>query len=311
MEEGLITAPEITPGGAWFNSRPLTLSKLRGQVVLVDFMSYTCINCIRTFPYLNRWYETYKDKGLEIIGVHSPEFEFEKDKDNLKSALALYKIKFPVVQDNNYDTWNAYANHYWPAKYFVDKNGKIRWTHFGEGSYDKSEIVIQELLKEVGVNVKDIPINNPPYTVEASTPELYLGYWRMVYFASKEDISPEKTALYTVPEKLPLHSFAFGGKWMVAEQYSSPQNGSALMLHFEAKKVFLVARTKGEPGQFKVMIDNTVIRESEKGSDVDEGIVPVIENRLYEVVSLPKRGEHVLNLEFLDNNLELYAFTFG
>ncbi len=175
-----MSAPELIPGGVWLNSKPLTLKQLRGKVVLVDFWTYTCINCIRTLPYLADWYAKYHDKGLVIIGVHTPEFEFEKNSANVAQALKDFSIKYPVMQDNNYATWNAYDNHYWPAKYFIDKNGNIRSTHFGEGEYDKSEKTIQALLAETGQKIAT-PIHNKTYTVETQTPESYVGYNRLEY----------------------------------------------------------------------------------------------------------------------------------
>src|SRR3989344_2511043 len=171
-----VKAPEIIPGGVWFNSDPLTLSNLRGKVVIVDFWTYSCINCQRTFPYLRKWYETYKDKGLVIIGVHSPEFEFEKSEKNLTQAIKDFKLPYPIVQDNDFATWRAYNNRYWPAKYIIDKGGYVRYTHFGEGAYDESEKVIQELLKETGAKDVSLQINNPTYQTNAKTPEIYFGF---------------------------------------------------------------------------------------------------------------------------------------
>src|SRR3989344_4838691 len=175
-EDKGVKAPEIIPGGVWFNSDPLTLSNLRGKVVIVDFWTYSCINCQRTFPYLRKWYETYKDKGLVIIGVHSPEFEFEKSEKNLTQAIKDFKLPYPIVQDNDFATWRAYNNRYWPAKYIIDKGGYIRYTHFGEGAYDETEKVIQDLLKETGAKDVSLQINNPTYQTNAKTPEIYFGF---------------------------------------------------------------------------------------------------------------------------------------
>ncbi len=185
-------APEFIPGGKWFNVPDskvgLTLEQLRGKVVLVDFWTYTCINCIRTLPYLKNWYAKYKEKGFVIVGVHTPEFEFEKDPTNVANAIKDFGLEYPIVQDNDYATWNAYKNRYWPAEYLVDKDGKIRHTHFGEGNYDETERAIQELLAETGSLSQKLPINNTDYTVHANTPETYLGYQRIGYFTSPEGI---------------------------------------------------------------------------------------------------------------------------
>ena len=194
-----VKAPEIIPGGEWFNTEPLTLEQLKGKVVLIDFWTYSCINCQRTFPYLRTWHEKYKDKGLVIIGVHSPEFEFEKDVENVAGAAEDFKLTYPIVQDNDFATWRAYKNRYWPAKYFIDKDGNIRYTHFGEGAYDESERIIQELLAETGADNTSLEINNPTYKINANTPELYLGYGRLDYFASPEPILKDKIQTYTAP----------------------------------------------------------------------------------------------------------------
>lgn len=178
-EPSMVTlAPELIAGGEWFNSDPLTLESLRGKVVLVDFWTYSCINCIRTLPYLEDWYEKYKDQGFVIIGVHSPEFEFEKEADNVRKAIADFGITYPVVQDNDFATWNAYNNHYWPAKYFVDAKGELRFSHFGEGNYDESEQWIQDLLKEAGYQ-PEAAIDNVDYSLDAVTPETYVGYCQL------------------------------------------------------------------------------------------------------------------------------------
>jgi len=300
MNEEGITAPEIIPGGSWLNSDTLKISDLRGKIVLVDFWTYTCINCIRTFPYIQRWHETYKDKGLVIIGVHTPEFEFEKSPENVKKAISDFGLTYPIVQDNDYQTWNAYTNRYWPAKYLIDKNGKIVYTHFGEGDYDKTEEAIQKYLKEAGAEL-DMKVDNPTYKIESRTPELYLGYGRMGYFAEPRQLKPNKTNDYSLPENLAINHFAFGGKWNVMEEYSQPFEGSSLVLGFEAKDVFLVMRPKDKtPGKIKVYLDDKEVKNITTDKD-----------QLYELVKLEKSSKHFLKIEFLDSNVEVYAFTFG
>ncbi|MBI3559809.1 cytochrome c biogenesis protein DipZ, partial [Candidatus Gottesmanbacteria bacterium] len=237
-------APEFISGGKWFNSQSLTVASLRGKVVLVDFWTYTCINCIRTLPYLKSWYAKYKDKGLVIIGVHTPEFEFEKNPDNVAKAIKDFGLEYPVMQDNDYATWNAYNNRYWPAKYLIDKDGRIRYTHFGEGNYDETEKKIQELLEEAGSTVQNVSISNPTYQVQTRTPETYLGYRRMDGLASPERVRVSEVSLYTAPVNLDRNSFALSGQWMIGDEYASPGQGASLIYRFDAKAVFLVMRPK-------------------------------------------------------------------
>lgn len=283
---------------------------------MVDFWTYTCINCIRTLPYLKNWHEKYADKGLVIIGVHTPEFEFEKSAENVQKALTDFGIKYPVMQDNDYATWRAYDNHYWPAKYLVDKNGKIRYTHFGEGEYDETEEVIQVLLAETGVEIKE-EVNNPKYQIATRTPELYLGYGRMGYFATPDQLVNDKKKTYKLPEDIVLHHFAISGDWQIEEERSMPFQGSTLVLAYEAKDVFLVMRpasaeaTAGNEAKVKVYLDDKLLTGNDAGEDVKDGIVTVEKDRLYKLIQAGGAGQHVLKLEFLDGNLELYAFTFG
>lgn len=303
-------APEITAGGEWFNTKPLSIKKLRGKVVLVDFWTYTCINCIRTLPYIKAWNEKYKDLGLVIIGVHTPEFEFEKNAQNVAKAISDFKITYPVMQDNDYATWNAYNNQYWPADYLIDKNGKIRDTHFGEGDYDKTEKMIQILLKETGATVK-AKVNNPTYTIDALSPETYLGYERLGNFVSIESPVNDMVSHYSIPTALPLNSFAFGGNWNIGAQTTIPTTHAVLEYHFKAKDVYLVLNSKNGTAKFNVFLDGEKIGSEDAGNDVTEGSVNVTENRLYHLVHLKKAEDHTLRLKFLDNNASVFAFTFG
>lgn len=324
LDNKFITAPEIIPGGTWFNTSEASiknlpelskkgeaLKSLRGKVVLVDFWTYTCINCIRTLPYLRDWHEKYKDYGLVIIGVHTPEFEFEKSAENVQKSISDFGLNYPIVQDNNYETWKAYANRYWPAKYLVDKEGKIRYTHFGEGEYDETEEVIQKLLEENGEKI-NLKIDNPDYKISTKTPELYLGYERMGYFSDPKQISPDTKKKYVLPNELALHHFSFGGEWVVGEESSGAFTGSSLVLAFESKEVFLVMKPKksGTSSNVRVYLDDSKI-EGEAGEDVKESTLEVTSNRLYKIVKLNSPGKHLLKLEFLDDNCEVFAFTFG
>lgn len=307
-------APELITGGKWFNlatgKQALTLKELRGKVVLVDFWTYTCINCIRTLPYMQDWYAKYADKGLVIIGVHTPEFEFEKSADNVQKAIDDFELKYPIMQDNNYSTWRAYDNHYWPAKYLIDKDGNIRYTHFGEGKYDETEEVIQSLLAEAGSQV-DEKIDNPSYSIDTRTPELYLGYGRMGYYAEPAQIKKNTKSSYTLPEEIAINHFAYGGEWTVEEERAMPEKGGELVLGFDAQNVFLVMRKSDGEGKVKVYLDGEVIDSNFAGEDVKNGVVTVEKDRLYSLVKLDSEGQHYLKLEFLDSGVELYAFTFG
>lgn len=303
-------APEIIPGGEWFNSEPLQLSELRGKVVLIDFWTYTCINCIRTFPYLRNWYDSYKDKGLVIIGVHTPEFEFEKNPKNVAGAIKDFELTYPVVQDNDYSTWRAYKNRYWPAKYLIDASGRVRYTHFGEGKYDETERIIQELLEEAGKDVGSVNISNPNYQVNARTPEFYLGYSRIEYFASLENIGKDLDKAYTYPSLLPTNSFAFSGKWKSMEETSLAYEGSRMKVNFFAGKVFLVMRSDNT-AKVRVYLDGDLIGKDESGKDVIGGVVTIDKDKLYELVELDSAGGHELEIEFVEGEVELYAFTFG
>lgn len=303
-------APELIQGGKWFNSEPLKLEDLRGKVVLVDFWTYTCINCIRTQPYLRSWYDKYNALGFEIIGVHTPEFEFEKNEENVANAVKDAGLKYPIMQDNDYATWRAYENRYWPAHYLIDKNGKIRYTHFGEGKYDETEQMIQELLKETGV-AADREIANPEFSNDSQTPETYLGYLRMTNFASNEQPKHDQTSGYSLPSILPLNKFAFEGLWKIEKESAFPQKDAALEYNFTAKNVFLVMTPGEKSSRVKVYLDGDEVTGGNRGEDVVDGIVTVNSNRLYRLIKLQKAGNHILRLEFIDGDISTFAFTFG
>lgn len=301
-------APEIISGGKWFNSSGLKLADLRGKVVLLDFWTYTCINCQRTLPYIQNWWMKYKDKGLVVIGIHSPEFEFEKDENNVARAISDFGLTYPVVQDNNFSTWRAYFNRYWPAKYFIDKDGVIRDTHFGEGDYDKSEKIIQDLLKEINGETPATQIINPECRVYSKTQETYLGYARISNFASLQPIKKDAVFNYSFPSKMIDNSVAFEGEWIVLQEYANPRKGAKLQFNFESKEVFLVMRSTNGSSKIKVYVDGQV---QAPGADAKAGEVVVNTDRLYKLVKLTSPGSHILRLEFVDDNAQLYAFTFG
>ena len=287
-------APGFEGGGRWINSDQLRLEELRGKVVLVDFWTYSCVNCIRTLPYLREWYEKYEDKGFIIVGVHSPEFEFEKDYDNVVRAVESFDLEYPVVQDNEFKIWRAYANRYWPAKYLIDKEGVIRYTHFGEGKYQETEKMIQELLGEEMELVDRMEVSH-----QTRTPETYLGYWRWASFASNERVVKDKLTEYTSPDNLRANEWAFEGKWEVKEKHSEAKSGSKLMIRFEAKEVNLVMGSKTRNSEVKIKWED------------EEKIVKVQEEKLYNLVKLDKPINEVLEIEFLDDEVQVFAFTFG
>jgi thiol-disulfide isomerase/thioredoxin len=302
-------APPLVAGGPWFNTdgnAPLTLEGLRGKVVLVDFWTYSCINCVRTIPYLKAWYETYRDRGLVIIGVHTPEFAFEKSPDNVQRAMRDLGVDWPVVLDNDYRQWRAYRNLYWPAHYFIDAEGRVRYFHFGEGRYEESERVIQALLKEAGMKVGGLVSKaDPRFT--SRTPETYLGYRRAKGFASAVAPARDKAADYR-PAGVPgSGEWSLAGTWTVTSQYVVPESSGALELGFHARNVFLVVEPEAPGGRIEVQVDG---RPAADTADVKGGVLAPDGSRVYQLVGLEEPGEHVLRLE-VKGRLRLFAFTFG
>lgn len=296
-------APEFAGITKWLNiEKPLSMKNLRGKVVLVDFWTYTCINCIRTLPHVTSWYEKYKDQGFVVIGVHTPEFEFEKDTKNVESAITQYGIHYPVAQDNDYATWSAYDNHYWPAEYLIDAKGIIRRTHFGEGEYDATEKAIQDLLQEAGKNVSktvtDMPDETPKMRI---SPESYLGANRMEFLYPNGRVGKGKQN-FTASQTILPNSFSFGGEWLVNADQSISGQQAVLLYSFYAKNAFLVMRPPKniQNASVKVYVDGKAV-----------GVITVDSDRLYNIVKLDSYGQHLLKLEFLTPGIEVYAFTFG
>jgi cytochrome c biogenesis protein CcdA/thiol-disulfide isomerase/thioredoxin len=311
-------APDFVAAGPWFNtgempagipqpSAPLMIASLRGKVVLVDFWTYSCINCIRTIPYLKTWYDAYQDKGLVIIGVHSPEFAFEKVSTNVSRAMRDLGVSWPVVQDNDYAEWKAYGNKYWPAHYFIDAKGRVRYWHFGEGEYAESEAVIKKLLAEAGATVDRNIVSAAPLLLAALTPETYLGYARGKGFASATNPVPDKAIAYT-PSRIPSGGeWNLKGTWTIAGQYIAPQGAGTLWLGFNAKDVYLVAEPVGGSGAISAFIDGVPTSGTD---DYRDGVVRPDTSRLYHVVALNQGGAHILKLE-VKGNVRLFSFTFG
>jgi len=313
-------ATEFSGIGGWLNTdgKPLTLASLKGKVVLVNFWTYSCINCIRTLPYVTNWYEKYKDQGFVVVGVHTPEFAFEKKQSNVEQALQQYGIQYPVALDNDYTTWTAYENRYWPAHYLVDAKGSIRRTHFGEGKYQETELAIQSLLTEAGQSLDNpaiVQVKSGSQVAVGQTPETYLGNNRFERF-----ISPEKPSVverrYSLPEVPLLHNWALDGLWRIEEERVISGLAGALELWFKAGKVFLVLAppNPSEVARVKVYLDGRVIALEDAGADVDAGGMLVVDSdRLYTLADLRSDAvfEHHLRLEFETPGTSAYTFTFG
>ena len=289
--------------------RPLTLSSLRGRVVLVDFWTYSCINCLRTLPYLTAWDRTYRKDGLTIVGVHSPEFPFEKDAGNVEEAIERNGIHYPVVQDNDLATWSAYGNQYWPAEYFIDARGRVRYAHFGEGEYGKKEQIIRELLAEAGrpVAKKESGAHGIAPSASVTTPETYLGAARAERFINPK-LSPG-THDFGDPSSPPLNEFAYRGRWKITLESATAEGGS-FDLNFGARRVYLVLGSPGHTRHMRVLLDGRPIPDGIAGSDVHGGVVDITAQRLYNLVDLPRVEKHVLTLE-PEKGVMGYAFTFG
>ena len=315
------TMPSLDGAVEWLNSKPLTAEALRGKVVLVDFWTYSCINCLRTIPYVRAWAEKYKNDGLVVIGVHTPEFAFEKQPANVKKAVADLKIDYPVAIDNNYAIWRAFDNMYWPAHYFIDAQGRIRHHHFGEGEYAKSEEVIRQLLREAGKNVPEqltdvrgTGAEAAPDMANIKSPETYLGYDRAENFMSPGGAVRDESQDYAAGV-LKLNDWSLAGSWTVdPENAALDRAGGAIRYRFHARDLHLVlgSGTDGKPVRFKVTIDGAV-PGADHGVDTDangEGIVTG--QRLYQLVR--QQGEvrdRTFEIQFLDPGVQAFAFTFG
>jgi cytochrome c biogenesis protein CcdA/thiol-disulfide isomerase/thioredoxin len=305
-------APEFKDTERWFNTpggEPLTMKGLRGKVVLIDFWTYSCINCIRTLPYLNAWNKRYAKDGLVIVGVHTPEFPFEREASNVEEAIKTDGIEYPVVQDNENGTWNAYGNLYWPAEYFVDAKGEVRYAHFGEGEYGEKEQVIRELLAEAGHDPGKARADAHGMAAEptVTTPESYLGAERAGNFTNGLIKVGRRHFTLAKPGE---NELSYGGEWKIEEQPVTAGKGAKLDLNFGARRVYLVLGSPGRPRRVKVMLDGKPIAAADDGSDVHNGYVKVTDERLYNLVELPKVEHHVLEL-VPEEGVQGYAFTFG
>lgn len=316
---------EIANPSGFINTgdKPITIKEFTGKkVVLVDFWTYSCINCQRTLPYLVSWYKKYKDAGLEIVSIHTPEFEFEKNKDNVTAAALRFGITYPIVQDNDYGTWRAYNNFYWPHHYLIDIDGYIVEDHIGEGEYEETETKIQELLaeraKRLGTEIPTASTIGTPKGAESVdtsnplSPEMYFGAFRNEYLGNGsrgeegiQDLSDPATFL--------TDQFYLGGPWQFSREYVTSQSRNArIFLRYRAQKVFIVASADTSSVKAKVMLDGAPLPESMRGADVDaNGYVIIKENRLYRLVEDKVWGEHTLELIIETPGLEAFTFTFG
>ncbi|MGW8462887.1 cytochrome c biogenesis protein DipZ [Pseudomonas sp. CLCA07] len=315
--------PPLDGAVQWLNSPPLTTQALKGKVVLVDFWTYSCINCLRTLPYVKAWAEKYRDQGLVVIGVHAPEFAFERDVGNVTKAMKDLGINYPVAIDNDYKIWRAFNNEYWPAHYFADAQGRIRYHHFGEGEYAESERVIQQLLREAGaVKVADglitadaTGVQLAPDMNEVQSPETYVGFQRAEHFVPETSLVPDKVTAYTSPAKLALNDWSLDGKWNVgSERAISSAPASRIVYRFHARDLHLVLGpgADGKPVRFKVLIDGKAPGDAH-GTDVaPDGSGSVNSQRLYQLIRQSGSvTDRTFSIEFLDPGVSAYAFTFG
>jgi cytochrome c biogenesis protein CcdA/thiol-disulfide isomerase/thioredoxin len=286
------TAPDFQGVGAWINSKPLTLAGLRGRVVLIDFWTYSCINCLRTLPYIREWDDRYRAAGLTIVGVHSPEFAFEHVESNVRENVKKLKLRYPVAMDNDFGTWQAWHNQYWPAKYLIDRNGHVRFYHFGEGDYAETEEAIRTLLGSDAPAASGLADDSPHGQV---TPESYLGYARLARYNGPE-IQKDAERAYTFPEKLDDNELGFAGRWKVEDERAIAGPGARLRLDYRARNVFLVLTGSGS---VRVLVDGK-----------PERTVRVSDDRLYTLVERKESGDHLLELRFTPG-VAGYAFTFG
>ncbi|CUI05707.1 thioredoxin family protein [Massilia antarctica] len=314
--------PGFDGAATWLNSAPLTPAQLRGKVVLVDFWTYSCINCIRTMPYVRAWHDKYRGQGLAVVGVHTPEFKFEADQDNVNAAVARFRIDFPVALDSDRRIWQAWRNRAWPALYLVDANGRIRYRQLGEGGYDKLERAIQSLLAEARGGPVDTALVAPPMHAEQLAPDLrqldsaetYVGYSQATNFRSPEPVRPGMPQQYSVGA-LALNQWGLSGPWTVhAESAVAGQAGSGIVHQFSARDLHLVmgAGARGRQVRIKVTLDGRA-PGADHGADIDaDGNGLVTDTRLYQLIrqsgSVRQRR---IEIRFLDNGADVYAFTFG
>jgi len=315
--------PSFDGATEWLNSPPLTTAELRGKVVLVNFWTYTCINWLRQLPYVRAWAGKYSGHGLVVIGVATPEFGFEHDLGNVRRAVRDMRVDYPVAVDNDYAVWGAFDNHYWPALYFADAQGRIRHHNFGEGEYQQSEMVIQQLLAEAGsegagrdlVSVEARGIEAPADWASLRTPETYAGYERTENFASPGGAVPGKRHVYQVPAELRLNNWALAGDWTMDEQAATlNEAGGQISYRFHARDLHMVMGpgAPDAPGRFRVLIDGQPPGPAHGGDVDDQGHGTVAEQRLHQLIRQPGPiTDRTFEITFLDPDVQAYSFTFG
>lgn len=307
-------APALQDNSAWINSAPLTLAQLKGKVVLIDFWTYSCINCLRTLPYLTSWYSKYHADGFVIIGVHTPEFEFEKNLTNVQQAVSKDHILYPVALDNNYATWTNYKNRYWPADYLIDKNGLVVYQHFGEGGYAEAEHNIRVLLGIKSPAVAQINKKPEPNITAMllQTPETYLGYARADSYGGAQPLVYDQVQTYAFPAFLVKDNWALQGKWTVhSERIISAGDNAAIKIHFYARKVFAVMGSSGnKPIVVKILLDGEPIADN-AGADVQDSQFILANHTIYEIVAFKQAMTGTLELIPESQGAEFYTFTFG
>ena len=320
-------AKDFAKSSVYINTKPISLDDLKGKVVLIDFWTYSCINCIRTIPYLNEWHDKYSDKGLVIVGIHTPEFDFEKNSDNVKSAVQKFEIKYPVLQDNDKEIWNEYDNRYWPRKYLVDDEGYIRYDHIGEGAYQETEKVIQALLSEraAHMGIKNTNFNNIQKSNNSSkleyqdvnfskiqSPELYFGYeFAKVPVGNKEGFTPNQIGFYQLPgnSEIKSNSIYLEGKWKNnPDNMELQSNNGSVLLKYNSKSVNIVA---GGKGSFSVTQDGKLVTNDLSKDLSSNGKFMIDGQRLYNLATNREYGEHTIEIDVKGKGFQIYTFTFG
>ena len=314
-------APDLVGIAHYLNTTPEQLaSEMKGKVVLYDIWTYSCINCIRTLPYITAWDDKYSDEGLLIIGIHSPEFEFEKDKENVKLAIAKHGITYPVVMDNDWETWKAFENRYWPRKYIADHEGFLRYDHIGEGAYQETEKIIQQLLEErslsLGVQMASaeslVDIEEFEHT-SFRTPELYFGYSLAQgrnQLGSSEGFNQNKIITYDEPDSLQLHKFYPVGEWLnLEDSMKLESNSGSIKVLYHAKEVNIVTANRGD---LEIFLDGAPLNEQYSGEDIkSKNKLTVVEPDLYNIISSEKSATHELEIKIKGKGFEIFTFTFG
>jgi len=332
-------AQEIQGISGWINSEPFTMESLRGKVVLVDFWTYTCVNCIRTMPFLREWHEKYAGEGLVIVGVHSPEFQFEEVRENVEAAVEQFQIKWPVLQDNEMQTWRAFNNQFWPAKYLIDKDGVIQYTHFGEGAYDETDLEIRKLLEEAGATIDDIvanPDSGPTFNEKASSGSIETGQTRELYAGLERNASSQvpyiiQAEFYALPAGGPIlledpgdhqnHFLYLHGMWLNGLDGAQHARVTEDLEDYVALKYFgtsvnVVLGSEGEPYRVYLTVDDGPIPLQDRGTDIEEDedgrtFIFVDRDRMYQLIESPEYGGHEMKLTSNSDEFAVFAFTFG